>query len=139
MDSLFSTSPLTFVTSCLYGGSYFNRCEVILTVVLIVFPWWLMTLCTWCICWPSVYLLLWKKSLFSSFTHFWIEWWYWCFLLLSWVHSWYVLDTNHLSDISIVSCHKLPFTFINCFLSCKKLFSLSSPTTTKVLWFQVLH
>ena len=29
MDSLFSTSPLTFVTSCLYGGSYFNRCEVI--------------------------------------------------------------------------------------------------------------
>ena len=29
MDFLFSTSPLTFVTSCLCGDSYFNRCEVI--------------------------------------------------------------------------------------------------------------
>ena len=112
-----------------------------LTVVLIVFPWWLMTLCTWCICWPSVYLLLWKKSLFSSFTHFWIEWWYWCFLLLSWVHSWYVLDTNHLSDKQFANSFSyfvlviLSFLFCSLFLVVQKLTKRNSETHIQSSYF----
>ena len=111
-----------------------------LTVVLIVFPWRLMTLCTWCICWPSVHLL-WKKSLFSSFTHFWIEWWYWCFLLLSWVHSWYVLDTNHLSDKQFANSFSyfvlliLSFLFCSLFLVVQKLTKRNSETHLQSSYF----
>ena len=97
----------------------------------------LMTLSTFSYtCWPFI-CLLWKIVLFWSFAHFRMG--SFRFWLFTFMNTLYVLDTNHLSDISIVSCHKLPFTFINCFLCCKKLLNLSSPTTTKVLWFQVLH
>lgn len=60
------------------------------------------------------------------------------FLVLSFISSLYVLDTNPLSDTSFVNIfpfHRLPFSFVGCFLHCVVAFILMNSNYLFLLLF----
>ena len=123
-----------------------------LIVVWFPFLWWLVMLSifSWT-CWPFVYLL-WKNVYSSPFPIFKLEClgFFFFFLLLSCMNSFYILDINTLSQrwlANIFSCLYLVWKYflLLSFLSwwffpflCKKFLLWCRPTWLFLLWLLVL-
>lgn len=124
MDSLFPTSPLTFVTSCLYGDSYLNRCEVTSHCGFDCVSLMINDIV------PLTYLLAVCVSLEEVLVQFLYPFLNWRMILndfCCWVEyipdMFWILTTYQINSLQIAS-HTLyfsyfPFYFVHCFLLCR--------------------